>query len=257
MRPLRDTQAFLDDWNFGPAWPPSYRAFGRFRFVTTLQLALVLGPRRVLEVAAGDGALCACLAERGIEVVANDLRGAYLRSALMSFRNSEKVRVEEGNLFKLDVAKIGTFDLVVASEVIEHVAHPDELLRHMRAFLSPGGRILLTTPNGDYLRNRLPNYSDIPDPAALESEQFRPDADGHLFLLTPFELGSIAKLARLKVEIIAPLATPFITGQCGFASMEGRISTRLLYLVERCCAHLPLFVRRKLSFWMMAVLAEE
>lgn len=254
IRPLRETPAFLDDWNFGAAWPPSYRAYGRFRSVITLQLALALGPRRVLEVAAGDGALCACLADRGIEVVANELRGEYLRSALTSFRNSESVQVEEGNLFELDAAKMGTFDLVIACEVIEHVAHPDELLRNIRAFLSPGGRILLTTPNGDYLRNRLPHYLDIPDPAALESKQFRPDADGHLFLLNTVELGLMARLAGLKIEMIAPLATPFITGHCGLASLEGRISTRLLYLMERCCALLPFFLRRKLSFWMVAVL---
>lgn len=246
--------AVLDDWNVGAAWPPSYRAYGRFRFVITLQLALALDPRRVLEIAAGDGALCACLAERGIEVVANDLRGDYLRSALTSFRNSENVRVEEGNLFELDAEKTGTFDLIIACEVMEHVAHPDELLRKMHALLSPGGRILLTTPNGDYLRNRLPNYSDIPDPTVLESRQFRPDADGHLFLLTPVELDLMAKLAGLKVEMIAPLATPFITGYCGLASLEGRINTRLLYFMERCCARLPFFFRRKLSFWMVVVL---
>lgn len=38
------------------------------------------------------------------------------------------------------------FDLVFASEVVEHVPDPRELLRSMRAQLSPGGRLVMTTP---------------------------------------------------------------------------------------------------------------
>src|SRR5260370_39489875 len=49
-------------WNFGSGWPPSYEAFGRMRVLATLQQALALRPNRVLEVAAGDCALGACLA---------------------------------------------------------------------------------------------------------------------------------------------------------------------------------------------------
>lgn len=40
------------------------------------------------------------------------------------------------------------FDLIVASEVIEHVESPAALLRDLGARLTPRGRILLTLPNG-------------------------------------------------------------------------------------------------------------
>lgn len=40
-----------------------------------------------------------------------------------------------------------TFDLVVASEVIEHVQSPLELLESARRLLAPGGRLVLTTPD--------------------------------------------------------------------------------------------------------------
>lgn len=40
------------------------------------------------------------------------------------------------------------YDLVIASEVIEHVESPPELLAQVAARLSPGGRLLLTLPNG-------------------------------------------------------------------------------------------------------------
>jgi hypothetical protein len=55
----------VDGWNYGSAWPPSYGAFGRLRVLSTLNSVLALKPQRVLEVAAGDGALSACLAARG------------------------------------------------------------------------------------------------------------------------------------------------------------------------------------------------
>ena len=42
----------------------------------------------------------------------------------------------------------GPFDLVVASEVIEHVEEPDRFLADLKGVLAPGGAVVLTVPNG-------------------------------------------------------------------------------------------------------------
>ena len=42
----------------------------------------------------------------------------------------------------------GQFDLIIASEVIEHVEHPDEFLLDLRGKLTDDGRVVLTLPNG-------------------------------------------------------------------------------------------------------------
>lgn len=42
----------------------------------------------------------------------------------------------------------GTFDVVMGSEVIEHVTSPSAFVRTLRAMLKPGGVLVLTTPNG-------------------------------------------------------------------------------------------------------------
>lgn len=256
VRPLthaaRKRDAF--GWNFGSGWPPSYEAFGRMRALTTLQQALALEPNRVLEVAAGDGSLSACLATKGATVFANDLREDELMGALEAFENRDKIVVLAGNCFDLDPSQTGLFDLVMACEVIEHVAYPVHLLRHLKRFLEPGGRILLTTPNCLYFRNRLPTYGEIEDPSTLESRQFKPDGDGHLFLMSPTEIQAVSAQAGLHVEKIELCATPFITGHCRLSVFRGHLVTRLCYLLEKFCLRLPSALKEKLCFSMSAVL---
>ncbi len=40
------------------------------------------------------------------------------------------------------------FDLVIASEVLEHVEQPDQFLAELRSYLAERGKIVITTPNG-------------------------------------------------------------------------------------------------------------
>jgi 2-polyprenyl-3-methyl-5-hydroxy-6-metoxy-1,4-benzoquinol methylase len=141
--------------------------------------------------------------------------------------------------------------------VIEHVAHPVDLLRQLKRFLEPGGRILLTTPNGAYFRNRLPSYGEIEDTSALESRQFKPDADGHLFLLTPVELNQLAAQAGLRVEETDLSATPLITGHLKLSWMRGKRMARLCYWFEEICQQMPWGVRERLCFSLSAILAPD
>lgn len=241
-------------WNFGSARPPSYWAYGRMRALLAVEDCRELRPRRVLEVAAGDGALCAVLAGDGCEVTANDLRTDVLARDLARFRTADRVRVVGGNLFDLDPAALGPFDLVVACEVVEHVAHTVEFLAQLRRFVAPGGHALVTTPNGAFFRNRLPTWSQVTDFEGLESRQFQPDADGHLFLITPGEMADLAGRAGFGVERLYVWGTPFLTGNAGMSRLSLPGIGPALALGERVCAHLPGGVRRRLCTAMVAVL---
>lgn len=234
-----------EGWKYGSAWPPSHRAFGRLRALLALQSAAGLRPRRVLEVAAGGGGLSAALAARGCEVVVNDLRGEVIRGAVAEFETAGKIRIIPGDMFQLSPAEAGVFDLVVACEVIEHVAYPGKLLSHLAQFLAPGGRILLTTPNGSYIRNKLPTYSQIPDPSSLEALQFKPDADGHLFLLTPAELAGLAEAAGLRVEQLVSWGCPVLSGGMGLRLAACPQMIGVAYRVEQWLQRLPRRVREK------------
>ncbi len=215
-------------WQYRPAWPPSYEAYGRYRFLDTLRKAREQAPSRVLEIAAGGGFNAACLYEEGREIIINDLRP--MPEELDAWTNGERLRWEGGNFFELDPERLGTFDLVMACEVIEHVAHGDRMLAHLRRFLRPGGVLLLTTPNGAYFRSKLPTHSQVGDVAALEALQFKPDADGHLFLYTPQELERLCRGAGFTQVELELSVTPFLSGHAGFRFLPSKPALAPMYL---------------------------
>ncbi|MBX9472742.1 glycosyltransferase [Microcella sp.] len=64
-----------------------------------------------------------------------------------------------------------TFDVILASEVVEHVPDPREFLHAMRVHLAPGGVLLLTTPAAEIVR-----------PATEQAAIQAVGPGGHLFL---------------------------------------------------------------------------
>lgn len=47
------------------------------------------------------------------------------------------------------------FDVIVASEVLEHLKYPSSLLQEMRRLLKPDGRVLIALPNENTIINRI------------------------------------------------------------------------------------------------------
>ncbi len=79
----------------------------------------------------------------------------------------------------------GQMDVVLGSEVLEHLPSPPAFVRLLRAMLRPGGVLVLTTPNGDHI---LPETS----PGALVS-LLSPGL--HLVIQTPHSLRGLLKAA--------------------------------------------------------------
>lgn len=203
----------LNPWQYSHGHPPSYSAQGRYRFLKTLEVAQSLHPKSILEVAAGGGFTGACLYESGRRVVLNDMR--FLEDEVQNWLTGKNLETVMGNLFELKPELLGQFDLVMACEVIEHIAYGEQFINHLKQFLSPSGSLLLTTPNGSYFRSKLPTYSEITDFSVFEDEQFKPDANGHLYLYTPEEIHALLKASNFKDISIELSITPWLSGHMG------------------------------------------
>ena len=123
----------------------SYGLTKRFEFVVTEIERR--SPRRVLDFGCGTGAnLTALLAERfpQIRFVGVDSDATSIAYA----RDAYAIRNLEFRLYPQEFSFGENFDLIVASEVLEHVEEPDVFLARLRACLARGGALLVTIPNG-------------------------------------------------------------------------------------------------------------
>jgi SAM-dependent methyltransferase len=104
---------------------------------------------RVLDVGCGNGALAFPMAALGCEVVGADVDAASIDRCRGQnrFPNARFVPTD-GTLAAVD----GLFDLVVCSEVLEHLEKPRSLVADMCCKLAPAGLLFITIPNGYGLR---------------------------------------------------------------------------------------------------------
>jgi 2-polyprenyl-3-methyl-5-hydroxy-6-metoxy-1,4-benzoquinol methylase len=205
----------------------------------------------VLDVAAAQGNFALALAELGYEVTWNDLRAELVDYVRLKHERGT-IHYAPGNIFELAFPRL--FDVVLVTEVIEHVAHPDEFLRKVAALARPGGHIVLTTPNGAYFRNRLPRFSDCPDPALFESRQFLPDSDGHIFLLHEDEIRRFAAAAGLAVVELRLTTNFFTQGHLKTGKLLPFIPARAVQTLEGLSQALPAQLRSKLHTSFAALL---
>ena len=103
----------------------------------------------------------------------------------------------------------------------------------------------MTTPNGGYFKNPLPKFSECADPTIFESMQFKPNADGHIFLLHVDEIGPLAKRAGLSVERIALFTNSLTAGHMKTEALLKVLPSGLVRTAERASRILPQALQRK------------
>jgi 2-polyprenyl-3-methyl-5-hydroxy-6-metoxy-1,4-benzoquinol methylase len=230
---------------FGEISNRGYAYAYQVRHNKTLEMvSSVLPPSsRILDLAAGQGNFTLKLAERGYDVTWNDLRDD-LAGYVKQKHEFGNITYRAGNAFTLDFPVL--FDGVLITEVIEHVAHPDEFLAMTARLVKRGGYIIMTTPNGQYLRNTLPRFSDCPDPSVFENMQFQPDADGHIFLLWEDEVRTFALNAGLDVVAFSYFTNPLTNGHLKTSVILDRTPNSLIQRIESLTQKLPRVLRKRL-----------
>jgi 2-polyprenyl-6-hydroxyphenyl methylase/3-demethylubiquinone-9 3-methyltransferase len=218
-------------------------AYENRRRETLRLLTEVLSPgARVLDIAAAQGNFSLALAELGFDVTWNDLRAELADYVRLKYERG-KIGYAPGNAFELDFPAL--FDAILITEIIEHVAHPDDFLSKAAALVRPGGCIVMTTPNGGYFKNPLPKFSECADPAVFESIQFKPNGDGHIFLLHADEIEPLARRAGLSVEKIVLFTNPLTAGHVKTELLLKVLPRGIVRCAERLTEFLPDVVKQK------------
>lgn len=181
--------------NFGDLDSASPAAFHRRRQLVGLVQRHAPSARRVLEVGCGQGAL---LKKLSLELPAAVLHGADVSPAALQRARSA---CDQAELFLLDLAafdfdgeqrdRLGRFDLVICSEVLEHLADDALGLERLTKFLAPGGQLIVSVPGGE--------------PTRFDR------AIGHLRHYDRRELGRALVRAGLEPEVLIAWGFPFHT----------------------------------------------
>jgi len=100
---------------------------------------------RVLDVGCGNGPLTFPIAALGIDVVGVDVNAASIdRNRRESRYPNARFEVVSGASFDLGES----FDLIICSEVMEHLDAPQPLVDSIARHLKPDGTLMVTVPNG-------------------------------------------------------------------------------------------------------------
>ncbi len=115
------------------------------------QIAKVKTGGSILDLGCGNGSLCGHFAQKGFQTTGVDssqsgiqiAKKNYSESSFFCFSLDEPVPRELKN----------KFDIVISTEVIEHLYFPRNLLKFANECLKPGGVIAISTPYHGYLKN--------------------------------------------------------------------------------------------------------
>jgi 2-polyprenyl-3-methyl-5-hydroxy-6-metoxy-1,4-benzoquinol methylase len=153
---------------------------------------------RILDVGCAQGTLGLTLAERGFRVSLLDVRPGNIEYARARHERGE-VDFYAGLLGE-EMPPRADYDVVVCTEVLEHVPEPSQLLRELARKARPNGAVCLTTPNADYLLSALPSFGQAAQHVIDNAEANSLDGDAHRFLYSREELIALARGVGLKIE---------------------------------------------------------
>lgn len=164
---------------------------------------------RVLEVGCGTAALAAVAARRGCAVVASDVSMRWL--VLARKQLEEMGRDVELVCCAAEALPFWpeTFDVVIAGDVVEHVADQRLFARECARVLRPGGMLFIATPNRYSLglepHVRLWGVGFLPRGVARHYvERARGAPYDHVRLLSSFVLRRLLEAEGFGVTIEAP-----------------------------------------------------
>ncbi len=113
---------------------------------------------KILEVGSGLGYLTHSLRCAGYNIVGMDISNTAVEQAKKTFGDYYFC----ADLFELAHIQPESFDVVILTEVIEHVNRPMDFIESIKQILKPGGYAIITTPNKSVFPSDIIWATDLP-----------------------------------------------------------------------------------------------
>lgn len=123
------------------------RIFHRFRIFPWLNKIDYDG-KKVLDIGCNTGILLIPLLEKGVDIVGVDISKSDIKKAKEKL---EEKKFPSNKALVADAKKLpfkqNSFDMVLLSDILEHVSQPELVAKEAYRVVKPGGYILATVPN--------------------------------------------------------------------------------------------------------------
>jgi SAM-dependent methyltransferase len=163
----------------------------RYNLIADELLATGIRPNAILDCGCGDGSLLSVIAGR---IPCGTLHGIDIADNVPLHRAGLSIQFQTQDLGRpIPEEMHGTYDLVLCSEVIEHVEDDGMVLRNLADFTAPGGTVVLTTQTGKIYK----------------TEEFL----GHLRHYDPRDLCARLEQTRLNVQKCYIAGWPWLNAQ--------------------------------------------
>jgi len=158
-------------------------------------------PGRALEVGFGAGVYLSALAESFTEVVATDVDQAHIDHATYLSCRYPNLRLTIDDITRSQLPA-HSFDLILCTEVLEHIPDTAGVLDGLRRLLAPGGILVLSTPQRHSLMELACKVAFLPGVITLVRRIYGEAvlATGHINLLTERELTGALESHGFKVR---------------------------------------------------------
>ncbi len=197
----------------------SSAVFDRDKFLLIKKYLPKISPIRIrfLDLGSGDGHFYQLLKQKGYDYA---YLGFEFSQELIKKAHKNGVPVRHANLNEKFPLSDSSYDLILASEIIEHVYDPEFFLEEIHRVLKNDGILFLTTPNIASLGSRLKLLLGI-RPAAIDARVRNTSGHIHGFTLSDLktlfsDMGFIVKYVTGTDFYLPFLAkrTPIFGGIC-------------------------------------------
>ncbi len=179
----------------------------------------------VVDLGCASGSTSLALAHAGFNVTGVELNPAFLDYA----RHREDIAVSWVCADLMQFQSERLFDAAVMGELVEHSGVPERLIAAAMRLVRPGGLLVLTTPNGQRLRQSLPTFARWVEahPDRANKPFLGPGGEHHEYLFSRVELAILLQpgFERLEFQPLGSIVFNRITERL-LGSRMGRLLLR-------------------------------